>query len=81
MRPDPNGGSLADRFGKVVDRFRLDGDDLGKYEHVPPGTTLTCEQNFHGDHDTVWIVAREAGGHEVQRWNVRSVVTIIWAQR
>lgn len=80
MRPelDPKGGSLLDRFGKQVLRIRLLDDDLGSYQHRPPGFSMVCEQSFHGDHDEVWIVVRSSNGVELSRWNVRAVAEIVW---
>lgn len=72
MKSQPNQGRSINRI------FFTGPDSPQKSFPSDIGETATLEEEFHGDHDEDWIVVRDHGGKEVERWNARMLEGIRW---
>lgn len=73
---------LREKHGKRVKRlFLLNPEQLLSPNVIESGPELEMyfANDFHGDHETLWVVLFE-NGKEISRFNIRAVAFIVWEE-
>lgn len=63
---------------KILDFVMPSGGDDILYKPATGGSISTVEDNY-GDHGVAWAVRYDANGNEIDRFNLRYVSIITWA--
>ena len=49
-----------------------------EFVQAKDGKTITCRNEFYGDHEVDWAIVADVHGNEIARHNLHHAVSIVW---